>query len=255
MEKSAIWIIIFGFFFPVLQGQQASDPSGLIKTVIPLEDGSYEIKEFTSDSVLLYKGKLSSIDPDVRNGRFYFYSDSGSIWAVGQYLNDIPYGEWIQYGPSGDTASLVDYSALMNFLMEEDSTEFGIEILYLCEIMPKFNGGDPAIEFRKYLSENMVYPPYAATKGYGGRLIVQFMVDTTGRVRNPQIVRLGFTDLNMEALRVISESPGWEPGLQRGKPVDILFTFPLSFETFNLPARTPEPEKAKKKKGKKRIRQ
>jgi hypothetical protein len=35
--------------------------------------------------------------------------------------------------------------------------------------------------------------------------------------------------LKDEAVRVVSESPDWTPGKQRGKAVDVQFTFPITF--------------------------
>jgi hypothetical protein len=35
--------------------------------------------------------------------------------------------------------------------------------------------------------------------------------------------------LKEEAIRVISSSPDWEPGKQRGKAVNVMFTFPITF--------------------------
>jgi periplasmic protein TonB len=35
--------------------------------------------------------------------------------------------------------------------------------------------------------------------------------------------------LDNEAVKTISESPKWSPGLQRGQPVRVQFRIPLSF--------------------------
>jgi hypothetical protein len=35
--------------------------------------------------------------------------------------------------------------------------------------------------------------------------------------------------LDDEAVKAISESPKWSPGLQRGQPVRVRFQIPLSF--------------------------
>lgn len=43
--------------------------------------------------------------------------------------------------------------------------------------------------------------------------------------------------LDAEAIRVISSMPNWEPGMQKGKPVNVKFTVPVMFRL------TPEPEK------------
>jgi TonB family protein len=139
---------------------------------------------------------------------------------------------WVYYNESQDTVFATNYNKVLNFILQEENAPINQEPLYLCEIMPEFNGGDPAVEFNKYLSENLNYPAFPMAKGIEGRIIIQFMVDHTGKVRDPQIVRGVQNDLNLEALRVISESPKWTPGKQRNEPTDILYTWPISFQLY-----------------------
>jgi periplasmic protein TonB len=103
------------------------------------------------------------------------------------------------------------------------------EVFYIVEDMPKFNGGDPATEFRKYIAQNLRYPEIAAENGISGRVIVQFAVNSTGRVVDAVVVVGVDPALDREALRVVMASPVWTPGRQRGKEVKVLFTFPINF--------------------------
>jgi len=103
------------------------------------------------------------------------------------------------------------------------------EVFYIVEDMPTFNGGDPATEFRKYIAQNLRYPEIAAENGISGRVIVQFAVNRTGQVVDAVVVRSVDPALDKEAIRVVMSSPKWEPGKQRGKPVKVLFTFPINF--------------------------
>jgi len=103
------------------------------------------------------------------------------------------------------------------------------EVFYVVEEMPSFNGGDPAPEFRKYIAENLQYPESAARNKIEGRVIIQFAVNKNGKVVDAVVVRSVDPDLNKEALRVVNSSPKWTPGKQKGKPVKVLFTFPINF--------------------------
>jgi periplasmic protein TonB len=103
------------------------------------------------------------------------------------------------------------------------------EVFFIVEDMPKFNGGDPATEFRKYISQNLRYPEIAAENGISGRVIVQFAVNNKGRVVDAVVVVGVDPALDKEALRVVMASPAWTPGKQRGKEVKVLFTFPINF--------------------------
>ena len=103
------------------------------------------------------------------------------------------------------------------------------ETFYIVEDMPKFNGGDPAVEFRKYIAQNLHYPEIAAENGISGRVIVQFAVNSKGKVVDAVVVAGVDPALDKEAIRVVMSSPPWTPGRQRGKPVKVLFTFPINF--------------------------
>lgn len=125
----------------------------------------------------------------------------------------------------------VDEDTEYDFTMVEDDEEEIEEeqIFYIVEDMPTFNGGDPAIEFRKYIAQNLEYPEIAAENGISGRVIVQFAVNNRGKVVDAVVVRSVDPALDKEAIRVVMASPPWSPGKQRGKAVKVLFTFPINF--------------------------
>jgi bla regulator protein blaR1 len=103
------------------------------------------------------------------------------------------------------------------------------ELFYVVEDMPEFNGGDAAIEFRKFIAQNLQYPARAEENGTEGRVIIQFAVNSKGKVVDATVVRSVDPDLDREALRVVNSSPEWEPGRQKGKAVTVLYTFPINF--------------------------
>ena len=111
----------------------------------------------------------------------------------------------------------------------QDTVRKEREIFYIVEDMPTFNGGDPAVEFRKYIAENLQYPESAVKDSISGRVVVQFCVNNEGKVIEPVVMRSVSPALDKEAIRVVSSSPLWTPGKQRGKKVDVLFTFPINF--------------------------
>ncbi len=110
---------------------------------------------------------------------------------------------------------------------EEEFTEE--EVFYIVEDMPTFNGGDPALEFRKYIAQNLRYPEIASENGISGRVIVQFAISSKGKVVDAVVVVPVDPALDKEAIRVVLASPPWTPGKQRGQPVKVLYTFPINF--------------------------
>ena len=98
------------------------------------------------------------------------------------------------------------------------------------ETKPSFNGGD-ANEFSKWVNENLNYPENCKKEGICGRVTLTFTVTETGKVTDVKVLRGVHEDLDKEALRVVSSSPDWTPGMKNGKPVPITFTFPVIFQT------------------------
>ena len=101
-------------------------------------------------------------------------------------------------------------------------------IFQAVEQMPQFPGGDEAL--LKYLSSHINYPPMAAEDGIQGRVIVQFVVDKTGRVGEVKLVRGVDKNLDNEAVRVCKLLPKFTPGRQNGQPVSVWYTLPVTFK-------------------------
>ncbi|MBR6874957.1 MAG: TonB family protein [Bacteroidales bacterium] len=97
------------------------------------------------------------------------------------------------------------------------------------EQKPTFNGGD-AVEFSKWVAENLKYPKEAYEDGIQGRVMVAFKVCEDGEVRDVKVIRGVNELLDAEAVRVVSASPKWEPGYQDGKPVNVTYSFPVVFK-------------------------
>ena len=93
------------------------------------------------------------------------------------------------------------------------------------EKKPEFPGGMQ--KFYEYVANSYTYPK--DFKG-SGKIFMQFIVEKDGTLSNVKILRdLGF-GTGDEAARVLKESPKWEPGIQNGKAVRVLYSLPLSLQ-------------------------
>ena len=113
-------------------------------------------------------------------------------------------------------------------LPEVDDTKEAIPF-QLVETKPGFNGGD-ANEFSKWVNSQLKYPDQAKKDEIQGRVTLQFTVGPDGVVRNARVVKGVHELLDNEALRVVSASPKWEPGKQKGEPVAVTYIFPVIFQ-------------------------
>lgn len=107
------------------------------------------------------------------------------------------------------------------------------EIFYIVEVMPRFNGLDKKESlqaFKKYIAEHVQYPEICKEKKIQGKVEVQFIVRSDGRVSDARIESGVDPALDKEALRVVMTSPDWTPGMQSGKKVDVYLTVPIEFK-------------------------
>lgn len=120
-----------------------------------------------------------------------------------------------------DEANAVDIADL------KQAVEVKEEPLQFVEQMPEFPGGQEALQ--KYLNANIRYPSIASEMGISGRVILQFVVDKSGKISNIKILRGIGGGCDEEAIRVVKTMPSWRPGRQNGKEVPVYFTLPVLF--------------------------
>jgi len=101
------------------------------------------------------------------------------------------------------------------------------EVFVVVEEMPEFPGGIKAL--RSFLASAVKYPVIAQENGIQGKVYVNFVVNKDGSVSNAKVARSVDPSLDAEALRVVSTLPKWKPGKQRGVPVRVFYTVPISF--------------------------
>ena len=111
---------------------------------------------------------------------------------------------------------------------EKPKEEKKEEIFRSVEQMPQFPGGEAAL--MKYLQSHINYPPMAAENNIQGRVVVQFVVDKTGKVGEVKVVRSVDKDLDREAVRVCKSLPKFTPGRQNGQAVSVWYTLPVTFK-------------------------
>ena len=80
----------------------------------------------------------------------------------------------------------------------------------------------------RHISKNFRYPEIAQEMGIQGRVYVQFVIDKDGSITG---IRTRGPDKNLEkeANRIIAKLPKMTPGKQRGRPVRVPFSIPITF--------------------------
>lgn len=94
--------------------------------------------------------------------------------------------------------------------------------------MPTFPGGLQTLQL--FLSKAVQYPPEAIRRKVEGKVVVSFVIDADGYIKNINVKESIDPVLDEEAKRVTALMPRWSPGIQDFLPVSVQFNLPISFK-------------------------
>ena len=124
---------------------------------------------------------------------------------------------------------IVEETVIEEIIIEEAPEEEEVEEIYtFVEIMPEPEIGFTA--FYSYIAKNVKYPAQDRRLGLEGKVFIQFIIDKKGNIVDPKVVKGIGGALDEEALRVFKNGPKWKPGRQRGRPVILRMTIPITFK-------------------------
>jgi len=124
--------------------------------------------------------------------------------------------------------------------------EKGYEVFKVVHEMPRFPGCEDLetesekkscadAKMRDYIYTNLKYPEEAIKNKVSGGVVVQFLIETDGFISEIKVVRsigYGCDDAAIDVIESMnSMGEAWRPGYQRGKPVRVLYTLPIKFDT------------------------
>ncbi len=130
------------------------------------------------------------------------------------------------FDSEADNETFVDVAPIVQAKEEKEEAEEA-QVFFIVEEMPEFPGGEAAL--RAFIAKSINYPVIAQENGIQGKVYVTFVVDKDGGISEAKIARGVDASLDKEALRVVNSLPKWKPGKQRGKPVRVSYTVPISF--------------------------
>ena len=100
-------------------------------------------------------------------------------------------------------------------------------VMRTVEQIPEFPGG--IVQFMKWLTRNLRYPPQAQQQKIQGKVVISFIVNKDGSISAPTIVKSVDPVLDSDAMRVVRMMPRWKPGMEKGKPCRTMFAIPINF--------------------------
>jgi len=84
-------------------------------------------------------------------------------------------------------------------------------------------------KIQAHIRKNFQYPEAALDAGHQGKVFVSFVIEKDGSVTIANM-RAPYPTLEKEAQRIMSKLPKMIPGKQRGKPVRMTMSIPITFK-------------------------
>ena len=81
-----------------------------------------------------------------------------------------------------------------------------------------------------HINKTVRYPEIAQEMGIQGKVYMRFVIEKDGSITNIEVLRSPDRNLEKEALRIINKLPKMTPGKQRGRPVRVPFSIPITFK-------------------------
>ncbi|WP_316842758.1 TonB family protein [Pedobacter gandavensis] len=136
----------------------------------------------------------------------------------------------ITFGPAKETASKTGNLNEVVVSAEDSKVHDFVTV----DRQPSFPGG--MANFYKYVKSSVKYPKEAYTNKIEGKVFISFIVEKDGKLSDIKVERkLGY-GTDEEAVRVLKESPKWDPGVLNHTIVRVKFNIPISFSM------TPSPQ-------------
>jgi|GEM_PF-2031574 len=107
---------------------------------------------------------------------------------------------------------------------KSDMTE---AIFTVVEQPPQFKGGKDSLTY--FLQKHFVYPEAAKNANVKCKVMVKFIVETTGQLSDIELAWSAGYGCDEESLRVVKLFPPWQPGRQSGKAVRVRVHLTLKY--------------------------
>ena len=110
---------------------------------------------------------------------------------------------------------------------QNDPSDVKVYDFVSLESQPTFPGGMD--KFYSFLKENLRYPAEAKANKLEGKVFLSFVVEKDGSLMDIKVDRKLGLGTDEEAVRVLKESPKWQPGIQNGNVVRVKYNIPINF--------------------------
>ena len=169
-----------------------------------------------------------SVEPDgtISNVNISGQADPSLSEAVIKTIKSSP-----RWDPPKNPGTKETFSSMVTLFFEAPDKIRRDRVYVMVEQMPEYPGGDAAL--LGDIANNLRYPEAAKASKTEGMVIIRFVVDTNGKIVEPNIIKGVNPSLDAEAVRVVGLLKRFTPGMQSGKVVQTYYMVPVKFSLDN----------------------
>jgi protein TonB len=172
-----------------------------------VDEKLFYVKDYYPNHALQMSGKYISFDPQIRQGKFFWFFSNGNLRQVTEYNHNEVIDVIISFDEQGNMLESVEWADV--------------------DTPPEFPGG--LGNFLQYIDDNLRYPKKAIRNRKQGRVVVTFVLDKEGVPTKIKVTKSIDPILDKEAVRVIESSPKWRPAIHKGEKVEVPILIPINF--------------------------
>lgn len=161
------------------------------------------------------------------NGKWIIYNDAFKAIAEGPIVNGKQQGEWTGFNDDGEKTTGIYKNGILvsGNLFANDNKVY--ENCKDFDTQAGFRGGDEKLG--DFLSRNTRHSKSIQSKNIDGSVLVNFIIEKDGSLSDIKVVKGISADVDAEAVRVLENSPKWQPGILYGVARRVSYTLPISF--------------------------
>ncbi len=204
------------------------------------DDGTLVISGMYKDNVKVglwqeERGQIGYYKNGEKEGEWKSYNKDSSLIGLNHYVHGELHGEQFRYDSLGQITLTEQYDNGELIYTSADTSEQVVEEL------PRFPGCEDMglegeelkacsdRELLQYVYGKLKYPKRSRELNIQGNALVEFVVEKDGSIADIKVLNGVSKDIKKVVVSLVHDMPTWRPGMQRGEPVRVLYTLPVSF--------------------------
>jgi periplasmic protein TonB len=204
------------------------DPSKAVfmASVTRPDDSTYQWNYYHFTGPILSIESYKDERSEIANGYFAWFDSLGRIDSSGFSLLGRKHGHWHYYSDKMTIRTTIEYEN-GKLVKQTDWDSVNKKPKKPDDKPAEFRSGN--LEWSRYIGRSFKYPEWAQKNGFTGTVVVGFIIDTTGKILQPHLVKSIEYSMDMEALRVIRAAPAWNPAITDGKKTSAYHRQPIAY--------------------------